>query len=167
MTEGDDTFWGYRIDRDKPIIQYPYLIVSGPHIYTTWEQAFEAAKKQCAQMAFKELDLMEQSYLYFLAKEVHETAKSKGWYDPPPDDGSRIALMHSELSEALECIRDGQTEFEYEEDGKPVGLPSELADVLIRVFDYTAWLNIDISKAVREKMAYNKTRPQRHGGKKM
>lgn len=46
---------------------------------------------------------------------------------------------------------------------KPEGIPSELADVIIRALDIAAHLDIDIEKAVAEKMAYNRTRPKRHG----
>ena len=48
---------------------------------------------------------------------------------------------------------------------KPEGFPSELADVIIRTFDLCAMLNIDIQKAVDEKLAYNATRGHMHGGK--
>lgn len=48
---------------------------------------------------------------------------------------------------------------------KPVGLPSELADIIIRVLDFAAQQKIDMDAAVLEKMEYNATRPQRHGGK--
>lgn len=48
---------------------------------------------------------------------------------------------------------------------KPVGIPSELADIVIRVFDAAGRYGIDLEKAINEKMAYNATRPQRHGGK--
>lgn len=50
---------------------------------------------------------------------------------------------------------------------KPCGVPSELADVLIRVFHFCGKHGIDIDKAVREKMAFNASRPMRHGGKKL
>ena len=48
---------------------------------------------------------------------------------------------------------------------KPVGVPSELADVIIRVLDFSGEHNVDIARAVREKMHYNRTRPHKHGGK--
>ncbi len=38
------------------------------------------------------------------AKEVHDTAREKGWWDKERNDGEMIALMHSELSEALEAL---------------------------------------------------------------
>jgi NTP pyrophosphatase (non-canonical NTP hydrolase) len=48
---------------------------------------------------------------------------------------------------------------------KPEGIPSELADVIIRVLDMCGALGIDIAAALADKMAFNETRPYRHGGK--
>jgi NTP pyrophosphatase (non-canonical NTP hydrolase) len=50
---------------------------------------------------------------------------------------------------------------------KPEGIPSELADIVIRVLDIAARKGIDIEKAILEKHEYNKTRPYKHGGKKI
>ena len=101
-----------------------------------------------------------------LVREAHENAVRKGWWDDDRRFGEIIALMHSELSEALEDFRNGKqaTTVWYEGD-KPCGIPSELADVVIRVFDACGRYGIDLEAAITEKMAYNATRPQRHGGK--
>jgi NTP pyrophosphatase (non-canonical NTP hydrolase) len=48
---------------------------------------------------------------------------------------------------------------------KPEGIPSELADAIIRILDIAAFHGIDIAHAVADKMAYNETRPYRHGNK--
>jgi NTP pyrophosphatase (non-canonical NTP hydrolase) len=48
---------------------------------------------------------------------------------------------------------------------KPVGVPSELADILIRVLDFSGEHSIDLSRAVDEKMRYNRSRSHKHGGK--
>ena len=112
---------------------------------------------------------MKTQILNELRDEAYNTSKSKGWYDkePQPTFGDRIALVHSELSEALEVTRTGAkiNESTYEKDGKPVGVDSELADVIIRVLDMCGFYNIDIARAVEEKLNYNKTRSYRHGNK--
>lgn len=83
----------------------------------------------------------------------------------PMTAGAKLAFVHSEISEALECVRDGAI-YEYEgEDGKPEGLPTELADACIRIFDLAGAYGIDLEDAITRKMAYNATRPERHGGK--
>lgn len=48
-------------------------------------------------------------------------------------------------------------------EAKPVGVPSELADIIIRTLDAAAAWGIDIDAAVRRKIAYNATRPHKHG----
>lgn len=105
-----------------------------------------------------------------LAKEAHYIATAHGFTDASPTED--IALMHSELSEALEDIRAGLplNELHHEEEqplAKPCGVPSEMADVVIRVFHFCAKHGIDLDKAVNEKMTYNDSRPYKHGGKKL
>lgn len=104
----------------------------------------------------------------YLRDLAHQNAIDKGWYEEPRTFGEMIALMHSELSEALEDHRDGRGFREiYYEGEKPCGIPIELADTVIRIFDACGYLGIDLEAAIREKMEYNATRPRRHGGKKL
>jgi hypothetical protein len=48
---------------------------------------------------------------------------------------------------------------------KPCGIPSELADVIIRILHFSGKHKVPLAQAVREKMAYNESRPFKHGGK--
>lgn len=84
----------------------------------------------------------------------YATAKEKGWWDKPRSDGELIALMHSELSEALEAMRNSH--------GKDA-IAEELADCCIRIFDYCGKNKIDLEEALLKKAEKNKSRPYRHG----
>ena len=75
-----------------------------------------------------------------------------------------LMLVITEVGEAIEDVIDGNME-EQVKDGKPTGVPSELADVVIRVGHICGHRGIDLAGAVRRKLAYNKTRPHKHGKK--
>ena len=99
-----------------------------------------------------------------LQKEAHETACSKGWWEEPRTFLECIALIHSELSEAVESYRKFGVLPSTDEITKD-DLSVELADALIRIMDMCEYYNLDLEKALEFKMEYNKTRPYRHGGK--
>lgn len=46
---------------------------------------------------------------------------------------------------------------------KPEGVAVELADAVIRIADLCGYLGIDLDTVISEKMAYNETRPFKHG----
>lgn len=104
-----------------------------------------------------------------LQKDVHALAVAKGWYENAPHAGdltwllARLALVHSEVSEASECVRDGDLSPHLGVTGKPSGLPSELADAVIRILDLAESIGIDVQEAVRIKHEFNKTRLSKHG----
>jgi hypothetical protein len=103
--------------------------------------------------------------------------------------GEMLMLATSELAEALEEHRDGNpvhyysyihspalsgTGLDFSVMGpdeldrlsikkKPEGLAVELADCVIRCLDTLHSLGVDIDGIVQEKMAYNSTRPHKHG----
>lgn len=109
-----------------------------------------------------------------LVAEAHQIARDRGWWDDGQEKTLIEALMLvvSEAAEALEEHRHGRAPAEvYYETGtngrpKPCGIPSELADIVIRVADMCGRWGIDLGAAVEEKLAYNATRPYRHGGMK-
>lgn len=106
-----------------------------------------------------------------LRDRVHNLAIEKGWYEgtiigDPEGVAVKLCLIHSEVSEAVESVRRNQIAADtWVPGGKPIGLPSELADIIIRTLDLCGALGIDIERAVETKHAYNCTRSHRHGGK--
>jgi NTP pyrophosphatase (non-canonical NTP hydrolase) len=114
------------------------------------------------------------SPLEILTEEIRELNKDKGWRAGMGEPGSGprtgpwfaayIALIGSEASEALEAyrVKDWSST---REDGKPMGVGPELADVLIRVLDTADIWGVDIEYELRRVIKYGWTRPYQHGGK--
>lgn len=106
--------------------------------------------------------------LLLVHSEISEAAEELRAAGPCPhgapdvdwDDLRRVEFQHPLQSEI-------RPDFDADSRGnllKPVGFRSELADTMIRILDIYARIGADPDADVAQKMAYNKTRPVRHGG---
>lgn len=104
---------------------------------------------------------------------IYLNSNEKGWYDGETRTfGDLISLCHAELSESIEAFRENGdpcavTHIPKYNGMKPEGVPSELADCIIRIFDMCAHYEIDIVGMLEEKHNFNTMRPYRHGNKIM
>lgn len=96
------------------------------------------------------------------AQVAFDNAAEKGFHERPLNVGESIALIHSELSEALEADRKALADDKLPH--RP-GLEVELADAVVRIMHLGRRLSLDVAGAIVEKMAFNTTRPKMHGGK--
>jgi NTP pyrophosphatase (non-canonical NTP hydrolase) len=101
-----------------------------------------------------------------VVEKIHQTAKEKGWWDQERSPLEIHALIHAEVSEAVEEVREHKEDYYLDEKGKPCGETTELVDAFIRIADYFGYKGWDFEKILAEKMKYNESRSYRHGNKK-
>lgn len=104
-----------------------------------------------------------KEYMRTMQHAVHQNAVEHGWWEA--DRGNEpLLLMHCEISEAVEALREGNPE--------SVKIPGyshvaeELADTAIRIMDYCEKHGINLGAAIIAKHEYNRGREYKHGGKK-
>ncbi len=117
----------------------------------------------------EELDFLESVFenaFNDMATQVHMTTREKGFWENAEhrNQPEMIALMHSELSEALEALRKDP----YVPDSKVparTNLECELADTIIRIMDFAKAYDLKVAEAICEKARYNQSRAYKHGKK--
>jgi len=117
-----------------------------------------------------------------LSQSIHAGNKARGFYDHPATFPDRCMLIVSEISEAVEAHRNGDTTEKgdvhqacrmsemdmvafagfFREKVKDT-VEDELADAVIRLLDLAGYMEIDIDSHIRAKLAFNATRGTRHG----
>jgi len=101
--------------------------------------------------------------------EVYSNADKHGFYEEAETTpkhsflAERLCLIHSEVSEALESVRNSS---QLAPCNKPVPInqmEEELADIIIRCMDLAGYMNLNLPRAIILKHVYNKQRIYKHG----
>jgi NTP pyrophosphatase (non-canonical NTP hydrolase) len=112
------------------------------------------------------------------AKAIHSINVEKGFWENPRNKGELLMLVVSELSEALEADRknryslkdiieitalasDEDFNMEFTNHVKDT-FEDEIADAVIRLFDMSVGLGIDLESHIEAKLRYNANRPKMH-----
>ena len=138
--------------------------------------SMKEALKKCMDYG-ESADVWAQQ-LNALAAWMHGLSRKKGWHDMPMSRDQFVERacnnLHDEVSELHEAWRGDRLDKPCDKAKKMAALDlplltaleEELADIAIRALENAAALEVDIGRAVSAKMAYNATRPYRHGNKR-
>lgn len=117
-----------------------------------------------------------------LAKKIHQNARDKGFFEKEKNIGEMLALIHSEVSEALEADR-ANVYCDWSYDDPPIiqqedidderfkeiferevknRFEDELADIMIRVMDLAEFKKINLEWHIKAKIRYNSLRKKYH-----
>ena len=148
------------------------------HRITEWEGVAQRLASAVKEHFRLEANPKAPKSLEDMQAEVTSWCERKGWKgegSAPVTFGDTMALLHSEVSEALEAYRDwglkdatGPDELDQHSHlvpAKPEGVGSEFADILIRLLDDCDRWGVDLRAEYERKMAYNERRPYQHGGR--
>lgn len=133
-------------------------------LYTTFDSHHLIYRLKPNDTMTEEESKAAKAISYLMAK-CHNTAVKKGWWEKGArNDGELHMLIVTELAESFEHLRHDDRK----SDHIPyyTGREEELADVLIRIFDYAKQQNLNLPGALIQKMKFNETREYRHGGKR-
>ena len=101
-----------------------------------------------------------------MSREAFYNAEVHGFHEggTPPLPES-LMLIVCECAEAIEEDRGGKPKYYEREDGKPMGMGPELADIVVRAGHTAVLHGIDLEDMVRRVQTFNRTRPHKHGKK--
>ena len=99
-------------------------------------------------------------------REIYDNSVEHGFWTGEGNQNipTKLCLIHSEVSEALECYRKNNPPSEKCPGHSHLG--EELADTVIRIMDLCEHLGVNLGQAILDKHKYNKMRSYQHGGKK-
>lgn len=127
--------------------------VETPHLFILWEDL----------QTIIQYRLPFQGMLKQLTSRIHSDNRAKGFWDEERNLGETLLLVVTEIAEGFEDYRKGKEWSDKIPHFSP--MEEELADALIRIMDLAGGMGFDIWAAVEAKLAYNKTRPHKHGKK--